>query len=125
MRSAGKKRCSFLRKKSKHAGPAAGSPSRGASASAAYTHTHTQHKVSVGTSSLSPAVTWPVVVGAGAAAVGRGVSEELIVPRELDLMALPQLCFPGGPFSLQLSHQACDFQRLPAHRSKYVSVFLD
>ncbi|XP_075905416.1 DENN domain-containing protein 3-like [Nelusetta ayraudi] len=66
VRSAGKKRCSFLRKKSKHAGPAAGSPSR------------------------------------GAAAVGRGVSEELIVPRELDLMALPQLCFPGG---LQVSKE--------------------
>lgn len=34
-------------------------------------------------------------VHAGGGADGRGVSEDLIVPKDLDLMALPQLCFPG------------------------------
>lgn len=32
---------------------------------------------------------------AGGGADGRGGSEDVIVPKDIDLMALPQLCFPG------------------------------
>lgn len=64
-------------------------------------------------------MTQPVIVGAGGAAVARGVSEDLIVPKELDLMALPQLCFPGGSFTLQHSQQAFD---LHSHMSLFRCV---
>lgn len=32
---------------------------------------------------------------AGGGADGRGGGEDVIVPKDIDLMALPQLCFPG------------------------------
>lgn len=32
---------------------------------------------------------------AGGGTEGRGGSEDVSVPKDIDLMALPQLCFPG------------------------------
>ena len=35
---------------------------------------------------------------------GRGGSEDVSVPKDIDLMALPQLCFPGIRYSLTCTH---------------------
>ncbi|XP_028281858.1 DENN domain-containing protein 3-like [Parambassis ranga] len=43
----------------------------------------------------------------GVAAEGRGGSEDVSVPKDIDLMALPQLCFPGG---LQVTNEQKDEQ---------------
>ncbi|XP_036929418.1 DENN domain-containing protein 3-like [Acanthopagrus latus] len=44
---------------------------------------------------------------AGGGADGRGGGEDVIVPKDIDLMALPQLCFPGG---LQVTKEQKDEQ---------------
>ncbi|XP_067457716.1 DENN domain-containing protein 3-like [Thunnus thynnus] len=41
----------------------------------------------------------------GGASEGRGGSEDVSVPKDIDLMALPQLCFPGG---LQVANEQRD-----------------
>ncbi|XP_047454775.1 DENN domain-containing protein 3-like isoform X2 [Mugil cephalus] len=43
----------------------------------------------------------------GGAAVGRGETEDVSVPEDIDLSALPQLCFPGG---LQITSEQTDEQ---------------
>ncbi|XP_070767855.1 DENN domain-containing protein 3-like [Enoplosus armatus] len=43
----------------------------------------------------------------GGGADGRGGSEDVSVPKDIDLMALPQLCFPGG---LQVTNKQKDEQ---------------
>ncbi|XP_038567498.1 DENN domain-containing protein 3-like isoform X2 [Micropterus salmoides] len=72
VRSQGKRRCSFLRKKREQLTPSAeATPSQGGGAD------------------------------------GRGGSEDVTVPKDIDLMALPQLCFPGG---LQVTNKQEDEQ---------------
>lgn len=40
-------------------------------------------------------INWAIRVFSGGGADGRGGSEDVTVPKDIDLMALPQLCFPG------------------------------
>ena len=42
----------------------------------------------------------PHFFAGGGASEGRGGSEDVSVPKDIDLMALPQLCFPGIWYSL-------------------------
>ncbi|XP_051262918.1 DENN domain-containing protein 3 isoform X2 [Dicentrarchus labrax] len=71
VKSHGKRRRSFLRKKREHPPSVAATPSQGGGAD------------------------------------GRGGGEDVIVPKDIDLMALPQLCFPDG---LQVTKEQKDEQ---------------
>lgn len=46
---------------------------------------------------------------AGGGADGRGSNEDVSVPKDIDLMALPQLCFPGisSVYVYSLLHYFC------------------
>nr|XP_020468528.1 DENN domain-containing protein 3-like [Monopterus albus] len=53
----------------------------------------------------------------GGEAVGKGGSEDVTVPNDIDLMALPQLCFPGG------LHVTSEWREAQFHFLVFTDVF--